>query len=95
MSLAINIDRVKAVLLQDGKWYDVQFFKDGRSSFALDAYEYVEHHPTNADKDRMPLGGGTEPLIPATGATWEGDDKQTYCCPITSIVAVQLNPKQK
>ena len=38
MSLAIDIDRVAAVLLNDG-WHNVAWHTDGKSSFDLDSYE--------------------------------------------------------
>ena len=89
MSLAIDVDKVEAVLLSDGQWYEVQPFSDGRSSFALDAYEYVQHHPTDNFKDQVLLRGGGENLLPATGATWNGADGKTFYCPLTSIMAVR------
>ena len=43
MSLAIDVDRVAAILLIDG-WHKVAE-RDGKSSFGMDAYEYLEPHP--------------------------------------------------
>ena len=80
MSLAIDVDRVCAVLLNDG-WHPVE-----NESFDIDAYEFVR----NADGEfaRPRLGGGQELLVPATGACWFEAGFYVYC-PITSILAVK------
>jgi hypothetical protein len=61
MSLAIDVDRVAAVLLADG-WHTVS-----NDSFELDAYEYLQHDdedvgtPGGQRQTIMRLGGGQEP----------------------------------
>jgi hypothetical protein len=40
MSLAINVDRVEAVLLADG-WHEVSLNDESVSSFTLDAYDFI------------------------------------------------------
>lgn len=86
MSLLIDVDHVTAVLLADG-WHTVL-----DQSFELDAYEYVRGMEM---KDTLwptgvRLGGGAEPLVPATGAVWE-EETGRICCPITAILAVRVN----
>lgn len=80
MSLMIDVDRVRAVLLIDG-WHEVEMV-DERSTFDLDAYEYHQ------DK-RMLLKGGMEKLIPSTGATWKEPLLGQVYCPLTSVLAVR------
>ena len=89
MSLSIDVDSVREVLLADGTWHQVV-----NDSFELDAYEYLR------DKEFKPgggsagvrLGGGQEKLLPATGARWTERDQsgntRTVFCPITAIQAV-------
>lgn len=88
MSLAIDVDRVREVLLADG-WHQVV-----NNSFEMDAYEYErseERKPGGGDAG-MRLGGGVEDLVPATGATWVERNAQGHArsvfCPITAILAV-------
>lgn len=90
MSLAIDVDKVKAVLLADG-WHEVQ-----NDSFALDSYEYLwsgRHGWTVADAyehDREPMimhGGGASDVC-ATGFTFQnGADRLGG--PLTAILAVR------
>jgi hypothetical protein len=40
MSLAINVDRVEAVLLADG-WHEVSLNEQNVSSFTLGAYDFI------------------------------------------------------
>ncbi len=89
MSLAIDVDRVKEVLLPDGKWHEV-----AGDSFELDAYEFVrasEMTPGGGEAG-VRLGGGTEKLVPATGARWierdSDDHERRVYCPINAIQAV-------
>jgi hypothetical protein len=84
MSLAIDVDKVKAVLLADG-WHDV---KD--ASFSLDSYEYLWYGDGDDRRDPMILlGGGDEPLIPARGFTFTTTDDDLLSGPLTSILAVR------
>jgi hypothetical protein len=80
MSLYIEVDSVKAVLLADG-WHNVV-----SKSFDLDAYEF--HH-----EDQILLGGGQESKVgvPATGATWKESDNTQVACPLTAVLAVKLS----
>ncbi len=64
MSIAIDIDQVSDVLLADG-WHHVEFAK-GKSTFVIDAYEFLEHR----EKGRDPLvhvGGGLVAGVTSTG----------------------------
>ena len=80
MSLAIEVDDVVKVNIS-GKWYDLSHYNDGRSSFALDSYEFLN--------DSLLLHGGGEGGICATGFTFIDDDtKLTISGPLTSITAV-------
>lgn len=83
MSLAINVDRVVAVLVA-GVWYRV-----GGASFDIDSYEFVA-----GDPDEQPpivrLPGGSVQGVPSAGATWTGDDERTFCVPLTAIQAVEI-----
>lgn len=87
MSLKIDLDKIRKVLLDDGKWYDVHTF------VLLDAYEFYD----DAGGEYSFLGG-KEKLIPATGFKFEylspfeteesGAELVSICGPITSIKAV-------
>jgi len=80
MSLAIEVDDVVKVNIS-GKWYDLSHYNDGRSSFALDSYEFLN--------DSLLLHGGGQGGICATGFTFIDDDtKLTISGPLTSITAV-------
>jgi hypothetical protein len=92
MSLAINVDRVAAVLLQDG-WHKVAD-SGGRSSFGMDAYEFVEPHPDKGRESIPHLRGGQEKLVPATGAHWTEPDGAKVFCPLTAILAVKYPPEK-
>ena len=99
MSLWINLDLIEAVLLPDG-WHTVQ------GGMGLDAYEYIWWGDSDEDwrkareyrtkyKDGMPhvlLGGGREPLIPATGFHFTCECGH-MAGPLTSIVAVRYRPE--
>jgi hypothetical protein len=81
MSLAIDIDRVKKVLLPDGIWHDV-----ADASFELDSYEYICGSEDFSSYSRLRHGGGTDKLICATGAMWrEHGVEEVFYCPLTSI----------
>jgi hypothetical protein len=84
MSLAIEMSDVTAVLLADG-WHEV-----AEDSFYIDSYEYVDSYPAHLDRDPLVvLGGGREPLIPATGFTFRDTDGALIYGPMTSIIAVK------
>jgi hypothetical protein len=85
MSLAIDVNRVSAVLLADG-WHKVSLFGDGRSSFDIDAYEYLED-------GNLRLGGGVCQGVVTTGAVWF-ERGQEVCVPLTSILAVKLRKRK-
>lgn len=78
MSLAIQAEQVKRVLLADGKWYDV-----AAGSFELDAYEYL------SDELAVFKGGQNHETIPSTGAAWTGPHSERFFCPLTSVLAVR------
>ena len=58
MSLAIDIDKVSDVLLADG-WHHVEFAK-GKSSFVIDAYDFLEHR--GEGENRSPTLAGASLL---------------------------------
>lgn len=77
MSLAIDVDNVTEVLLPDG-WHVVY-----NATFHIDAYEFVDGHTAL-------LGGGEEPLVPATGFAFvEKQGGPWVTGPITSVLAVR------
>ncbi len=87
MSLAIEVDDVVKVNIS-GKWYDVNRYKDGRSSFALDAYEFLN--------GSLLLHGGGEGGICATGFTFfDADTNLKISGPLTSITAVMYNEPEE
>jgi len=75
MSLAINVNKVVKVLLADGKWHQVRQVR-GKSTFVIDAYEYIEEHKSAVEG------------IPSTGAIWSSGLRTRIVCPLTSILAV-------
>jgi hypothetical protein len=89
MSLAINIDKVKRVLLSDG-WYVVL-----NESFALDAYEYLWYPNEDTTKmDAEIVHGGGQSGVCSTGFTFHGignaDDGPLWIHgPLTAIQAVE------
>jgi|SRR6266550_6509050 len=95
MSLAIDIDKVSDVLLADG-WHHVEFAK-GKSTFVIDAYEFLEHR----EKGRDPLvhvGGGLVAGVTSTGAEWlerESGESYLVTCPLTAILAVKRRIKSR
>ena len=75
MSLAIDVDKVAAVLVA-GQWHGVDFDEEGKSTFVIDAYEFVE-----AGVTLVGVGGA--------GAEWVCEGR-TLACPVASIQAVRL-----
>ena len=86
MSLAIDVDKVKGVLLSDG-WYEV---KD--RSFVLDSYEYL-WWPEGADGAKIEepdvVHGGGQSGVCATGFTFKGNEGDWISGPLTAIEAVR------
>lgn len=101
MSIWINIDLVEAVLLSDG-WHTVQ------GGMGLDAYEYIWWGDADDDwrKSReyrqkykggdphVLLGGGREPLIPATGFYFTCECGR-LAGPVTSVIAVRYREESE
>lgn len=85
MSLSIDVDRVTEVLLADG-WHKVDSH-EGTSSFALDAYEFIQKHEGRREPDIL-HGGGLGGIC-STGATWQEKNSIMYC-PLTAILAVRV-----
>jgi hypothetical protein len=85
MSLYINVDKIKGVLLADG-WHKVH-----KDSFDIDTYEFFIPDGPDPNHHQLLLGGGEEETIPARGAMWveEKDGLVTIFCPLTSILAVK------
>lgn len=86
MSLAIDIDRIEAVLLADG-WHII-----APKSFELDAYEYIREADRDPTKSGTSLwlrfGVGQSPLVPSTGFEFI-EAGFVVAGPITAILAVR------
>jgi hypothetical protein len=76
MSLAIEVDDVVEVLLQDG-WHPVV-----DETFAIDAYEFRHG-------DVVRVSGGRIEGISSTGATWKEPNGVWVACPFPQIRAVK------
>lgn len=76
MSLAIDIDKVTAVMI-GGVWHVVI-----EDSFAIDSFEFVQG-------DRLEFGGGRCELISASGFSFKGEDSQWVSGPLNTIQAVK------
>jgi hypothetical protein len=96
MSLAIDVDRVKAVLLADG-WHAVE-----HQSFTLDSYEYIWYSSAaeKAKGDFQTMHGGGRDGLCATGFSFatppraghQGDEADVgdyIVGPLTAILAVR------
>lgn len=81
MSLAIDVDKVIAVLLIDG-WHEVK-----NKSFALDSYEYI-WYPEGADESQLVHGGGQSDVC-ATGFEFQDGVGTLMSGPLTAILAVR------
>ena len=77
MSIAINVDDVVAVLLQDG-WHDVR-----ERSFDLDAYEYV------LGEERGFVSFEPESGVTYQGFTFINATGERIAGPMTAILAVK------
>lgn len=89
MSLAIDIDKIQQVLLADG-WHECARFKDGRLSFSMDAYEYIE--PIEDRDPYVLMGGGSVDGVPSTGFSFievVNSKRLQVCGPITAVLAVR------
>lgn len=94
--MAIDIDKVTAVLLADG-WHDVAW-RDDESTFEIDAYEYIDGDHFRDLMQRggdgssaVRLGGGAEEGVgvPATGFMFATGAGEVMAGPITAILAVR------
>jgi hypothetical protein len=87
MSLAIDVDRVTAVLLDDG-WHPV-----ADNSFAIDSYEFLWWSECQCkdddDDDPMVLHGGGQSGVCAAGFSFKTLDGDVIAGPLTAIVAVR------
>lgn len=83
MSLAINVERVVAVLLSDG-WHDVAPLSsnDTRTSFIIDAYEFVTAQP---GYDERSVWHNDDPGF----AFAEADGRHWIVGPLAAILAVK------
>ena len=84
MSLAIDVNRVRSVLLDDGKWYRVAPLAEGdeKSSFDIDSYEFSDYR---APDGQAWFHQGNE----VTGAVFKAETGGvTIFCPLSSIRAV-------
>ncbi len=85
MSLAIDVDKVTAVLLRDG-WYVVT-----SDSFALDSYEFVWGEADN----QLLLGGGQDRHTSSVGFEFYGyklgekESRGRYAGPIQHLYTVR------
>jgi len=83
MSLVINVDKVKRVLLADG-WHKVDFNDKEKSTFDLSAYEFIAEREYNSPVMLHRVG---ESGVCPTGASWLENGEQFFC-PLTGILAV-------
>jgi hypothetical protein len=77
MSLAINTEKVEAVLLPDGKWYAV-----ADHSFTLSPFEFM--------KDTEAIGKGQTTGVPI-GASWKDNMGKRFMCPVSAMLAVRYS----
>jgi hypothetical protein len=76
MSVAINTEKVEAVLLPDGKWYAVS-----EHSFALSAFEFV----ANGEAGTKGSTGSSAPMA----ASWKDNMGKRFSCPMSAMLAVR------
>jgi hypothetical protein len=84
MSLQINYDRIKRVLLADG-WHNC-------TGFRTDSYEFGYYHEdrdyTSGVSFHLDHGGGQSGVF-ATGFAFRDDNGDTVAGPLTAILAVR------
>jgi hypothetical protein len=68
MSLAIDVDKICAVLLADG-WHEIEW-RNGTSIFEIDAYQYIRKRLSKHDEQESRVIGGQCEGVTAMGATW-------------------------
>ena len=103
MSLAIDTNRVTAVLLADG-WHQVAKLRDWESSFDIDSYEFVQTpEPYDAQQDyervgpdefrrrhtRLVVGGGRAEGVTSYGFTFTTNSGDVISGPLTAVLAVR------
>lgn len=76
MSLAIPVDNVVSVMLEDGWHYVIE------NSFEIDIFEFMRGND-------LRLGGGTVEGVSATGARWKEPDGFWVSCQVPQILAVK------
>ena len=89
MSLAINVDRVSAILL-DGGWHEVAFVGEGdnlKSTFNIDSYEFVK---AEGLARQLRHGRGWSGVCPAGFRFVDPATQSEVYGPLTAIVAVRL-----
>jgi hypothetical protein len=77
MSVAINTEKVEAVLLPDGKWYAI-----AEHSFTLSAFEFV----ANGDAGKGPAANSA-PMA----ASWKDNMGKRFSCPMSAMLAVRYS----
>lgn len=85
MSLAIDIDRVDAVLLPDGTWYNV-----AEASFFCDAYEFLDYGGSEERRNNGDYIWLTQPKAESAGFGFRTPEGSIIYGPITAIVAVRV-----
>ncbi len=96
MSLAINVDKVTAVLLADGRWHEVRW-ADGVSSFTIDAFEFIWYGGSEEQRAQGEPTQIAQPKAESTGAEFMEDDDaggeavQTVV-PLNYIYGVRVAP---
>src|SRR5262245_12445109 len=96
MSLAIDRDKVTAVLLPDG-WHRVEWFSPQPShprisSFEIAEYEYI----SSTGYEPVTFHPESQPALVCTGATWTervNGEVLVVSCPMTSVLAVRTGDK--
>jgi len=83
MSLAIDCDYIKAVLVAD-EWYEIV-----PGSFDIDSYEFRDGGVSDESRRKLLLGGGNESMIPSRGFVFTKGGGQTFYGPLTSIQMVR------
>lgn len=80
MKRIVDLEKIIAVLLPDGKWHDVH-----KESFKVDGYINAEDGECDTSKG----------LSTKHGATWiDAETKKGLACPISSIGGVKYNRRK-